>query len=250
MADSSSAPKGKPAAGGFSLTSKIGPFPVWAYMAVIVVGLYMYEKKKKASTTTTAAPATAANGQAGGFGSASSGTAGSIGTGVAGPGNDIESLLNANAGQPTTNPQWEANAEAILVGYGYPYTQVQSALNQYLSGGVLSSVQQEIVNAAIEAAGPPPSAPTTQSASTNSPTTATPAVATPVAPSYMQGSGFTAGNPAVVTGQNGSSYAPLASPSQIPAGAQTFYEVDPGVFEAVTPGTQLAPNTPQYLQVS
>jgi hypothetical protein len=145
-------------------------------MVVIVAAVVIYEKRKNA-----AAPAAATVGGAapGGYGSAANGAPGGFGTGVSGPQTSLEYALAANAGQATTNPQWEANAESVLVGEGYPYVQIQSALNQYLSGGVLSSIQQEIVNAAILAVGAPPSPPSTQASSTASPTVAAGAVVPP-----------------------------------------------------------------------
>lgn len=153
--------------------------PVWIVLGVVVVGLIVYEKKK--SSTSTKATASTATGTQAGYGAAGQGAPGGLGYGLTGPQNLLEQSLQANAGQATTNPQWEANAESVLVGYGYPFVQVQSALNVYLAGGTLSSVQREIVNAAIEAVGAPPSPPGS-TASTASPTTATPATATPVAP--------------------------------------------------------------------
>jgi hypothetical protein len=165
---------GKPS----GLATKVGPFPLWVYMVVIIAAVYIYEKKKKAAATTPAAPS-ASGGTPGGYGSAANGAPGDLGTGVSGPQTMLEYALAANAGQATTNPQWEANAESVLVGQGYPYVQIQSALNQYLSGGVLSSIQQEIVNAAILAVGQPPSPPSTQAASTASPTVAAPPVVPP-----------------------------------------------------------------------
>lgn len=180
-----------PGGGGFSLAKKVGPLPIWAYMAVIVVALYVYEKKKKAGTATSAATAVGATGSG-------SATAPAQGSDAASQ-SALEQSLAANVSAPTTNPQWEANAESILVGYGYPMVQVQAALNTYLAGGVLSSIQQEIVNATIEAAGAPPSPPTTPSASASSPTVAATPVAAPTPPTQ-------AAPPPASTGTSGPGY--------------------------------------------
>src|SRR5271169_3124894 len=178
MADSSSVPApsptgravpSQPASSGTNvLNQKFGPFPLWVYLAAVGVGIYAYEKRKGSASTAK--------------GTASGGTSGTTGNGAATQ-SAVEQTLQANVGAATTNPQWEANVESILTGYGYPTVQVQSALNTYLAGGVLSSLQQEIVNAAIEAAGSPPSPPSTQSTSTSSPTTPPPTTSNPSPPS-------------------------------------------------------------------
>ena len=177
MSDTSSMPNAptravpsQPASSGTNvLNQKYGPFPVWVYLAAVGVGLYAYEKHKgtSASASTSSGTTPPTNGAA---------------TGVASEG-AVEQTLQANVSGATTNPQWEANAEAVLTGYGYPTVQVQSALNTYLAGGVLSSIQQEIVNATIEAVGAPPSPPSTPGTSTNSPTTPAPTTPTPSPPS-------------------------------------------------------------------
>jgi hypothetical protein len=192
MTDSSSVPApgraipSEPASSGTNvLNQKFGPFPLWVYIAAVGVGLYAYEKHKGTSTT----PKGTASGGA-------SGTAGTMDATGAASESAVEQTLQANVGAPTTNPQWEANAESVLVGYGYPTVQVQSALNTYLAGGVLSSIQQEIVNATIAAVGAPPSPPTS-STSTGSPTTATPPTSNPTSPTT------TTSNPKPATGTSG-----------------------------------------------
>jgi hypothetical protein len=178
MPDSSSAGPARPTPGkavpGQSASSgtnvlnqKFGPFPLWVYLAAVGVGLYAYEKHKGTTSTTPK-------------GTKSGGTSGTAGTGAATQ-SAVEQTLQANVQAPTTNPQWEANAESVLVGYGYPMVQVQAALNTYLAGGVLSSLQQEIVNATIEAVGAPPSPPTTPANSSTTPSN--PPTSNPTAPS-------------------------------------------------------------------
>jgi hypothetical protein len=180
MADSSSstarpptATGGKASTGTNVLNQKFGPFPLWVYLLAVGIGLYALEKNKAKKTTTSMTGASQ---------STAAGAQGVPDTGAASQ-SAFESLLAANAGSPQTNPQWEANAESVLVGYGYPAVQVQSALNTYLAGGVLSSVQQEIVNAVIAAVGPPPSPPVTAPSSTASPPVAAPPTANPAPPS-------------------------------------------------------------------
>jgi hypothetical protein len=161
---------------------------LWVYLAAVAVALYAYEKHKKAAGA--AAPVSAAGaGTATGAIDPNTGIPYSQETGAASE-SEVEQTLQANVQGATTNPQWEANAESVLVGYGYPDVQVQSALNTYLAGGVLSSIQQEIVNATIAAVGGPPTAPT--KTSTSSTTPSNPPTTTPAKP--------TQGNPAPATG--------------------------------------------------
>jgi hypothetical protein len=161
------------------LSQKVAGVPVWIALAVVSVAIFVYLQKKKTTTTTAAKTPTA--------------TQGATGTGISGPTNYLEQGLAANAQAATTNAQWEANAEAVLNGYGYPFVQVQAALNQYLAGGVLSSIQSEIVNAAIEAVGAPPNPPAAPPVSVTTPAPTTP---TPVPPAT------TAPAPATTTPSN------------------------------------------------
>lgn len=233
--DSSStpAPKGgntgtAKSSGGF-LMAKIGPFPVIVYLIVAGVAVYVLVQKKKSAATTTAAPASTTD---------QSGT--QPGQGVSGPQSQIAQYLAANASAATTNPQWEANAEAVLVGEGYPYVQIQSALNTYLAGGVLSSIQQEIVNAAIEAVGAPPSAPTTQPASTNSPTVATPPTAQPQSPQAQQTPGYTT----ITNPQEGSNLEAEGIPVEVQIGGAG------GPIVPFKSGVQYAPGSNEVYQQS
>ena len=212
-----------PGGGGFSLSKKIGPLPVWVYMAVIVVALYAYEKKKKTAAGTTGTPATTAQ---------STGAASSTGSDAASQ-SALEQSLAANVSAPTTNPQWEANAESILVGYGYPMVQVQAALNTYLAGGVLSSIQQEIVNASIEAAGAPPSPPATNTASTASATVAPAPAAAPAAPTQTAPAPASTAPPgsaqAIIAYAESQGYSYVSTPTQaqqLLKEGQTLYAVN------------------------
>lgn len=231
MADSSSVPGGasggpgpaKSSAAG-ALNQKFGPFPLWVYLLAVGVAFYAYEKKSKStSTSASTAKGTASGG--------TSGTSGNVAATGAASESAFENYLQGNAQLATTNPQWEANAESVLVGYGYPAVQVQSALNTYLAGGTLSSVQQEIVNAVIEAVGPPPSPPTTNPTSTASPTTAATGTASPAPPAQS--------NPAPATGtlQTGipgqvATPAPAASLETVTINGQQYIELGPATGPA------------------
>lgn len=259
--DSSAGPKPAPSkapasAGGASsfINQKIGPFPLWVYILAVGVGFYAYEKRKGTAPSASTKKGTTTGSQNGGVNGAGEGAA---------YGSAVSQTLAANAPGATTNPQWEANAETVLTGYGYPTVQVQSALNTYLAGGVLSSVQQEIVNAVIEAVGQPPSPPTsTANASTASPTVAAAPAASPVQPSnvapapsvtdfVMSGSGYNSGNPNDPTmNAAGQGFIPVSSDSQLSGytGA-TYYEIEPGQFQQVaqTDFGKLAPGTTIYI---
>lgn len=242
MADSSNVriPRGGGGSSPSFLSTKVAGIPLWLVLAVVVVAVIVYEKKKSSATTTTTKPSATSN-QAG-ANAANQGAPGGQGYGTYGPGNALELGLAANAQAPTTNSQWEANAEAILVGEGYPFVQIQSALNQYLSGGVLSSVQQEIVNAAFVAAGPAPSPPTAPPVGSASPPTATapPTVTTPTpappAPvtATASGSGYTTGFGSNVSA-SGEQYEELQANQPLIPG-QVYYVQDvPGQFIPTAP---------------
>lgn len=257
MADSSSGPRptapvgGKASSGTNVINQKFGPFPLWVYLLAIGVGIYAYEKNRKSSTSKGAA--TTPKGGTGG------GTSGTQGSGAATQ-SAVEQTLQANVGSATSNPQWEANVESVLVGYGYPTVQVQSALNTYLAGGVLSSIQQEIVNAAIAAVGAPPSAPTAPTASTASPTVANAGTAAPASPSLAtayvpSGSGFNSGGGTADTptaGANGADYVPVSATQLQGYTGPTYYEISPGNFQEVpqTSFGKLAPGTTIYIPSS
>jgi hypothetical protein len=231
---------------------------VWVLLAVVAVGVVVYLKKK--SSTTTATTTKKATGTAAGYGEAGQGAPGGQGGGISGPTNYLEQALNANAASATTNPQWEANAEAVLQGYGYPFVQVQAALNQYLAGGVLSSVQQEIVNAAIEAVGAPPSAPTTPPAGTATPVTTSTGWSPPTGET-QSGSGFSLPGETLAGGyeapgqsayytEDGVTYVPFASPAAqwaaATAGTPIYQQTSPGVFTLTTPSTGVVYGTPVF----
>jgi hypothetical protein len=249
-------PAPAPSGGGSFLNQKIAGVPLWIVFAVAGVAIFVYLQKKK-STTTTGKTATATGTQAG-YGEAGQGAAGGVGpAGISGPVNYLEQALNANAQAATTNPQWEANAEAVLNGYGYPFVQVQAALNQYLAGGVLSSVQQEIVNAAIEAVGAPPSAPTQAPVGTATPvTTGT----QDTGAEGLQGSGFgyLGGTHTTSTVDiGGVTYEPISTAPQLAAAQAnklqlSYQPVEGEMITGPAPGeypTGLAPNTPLFTQV-
>lgn len=63
---------------------------------------------------------------------------------------------SGNPGTATTNSQWSQNAVQALTAQGWNGQTVQAALGVYLTGGQLTSSQQQVVQAAEGAEGPPP----------------------------------------------------------------------------------------------
>ena len=83
-------------------------------------------------------------------------------------------------------------------------------------------------------------------------TSGTSGVFTPPTGETLQGSGYYANNETPVQDPAGNSYQWINSTSQLAAlqsaGTTAYYQPVPGTFLPVTPGTQLAPGTPQFIQ--
>jgi hypothetical protein len=158
---------GAKSAGNF-LTRKIGPLPMWAWLAVALV-LYLYFERQQAASTST----TAANQQtdpAGNVGTIDPATGYVYGTPedlAALAANNTGSTSSGSAGQSATsgaqtyadNNAWGIAAVNYLVGLGIDATTANQAIQQYLASQNLTTAQQADVNLAITALGPPPSLP-------------------------------------------------------------------------------------------
>lgn len=158
------------------LTKKIGPLPVWAYGAILGVGLiaYMWWSSNSAasSATTTATTETVPDDVSG--------------TGLSAASDDTSSDVGATGTTLLTNALWEAQALADLAGSGVSPLTAQVALENYLNGVALTSQQQSIVNTVLTAIGPPPegvagtpilTAPTGGGTTTTTPTVTKPTTA-------------------------------------------------------------------------
>jgi hypothetical protein len=129
------------------LTKKIGPLPVWAYGAILGVGLiaYMWWSSNSAasSATTTAATTETVPDDV-------------SGTGLSAASGDTSTDVGATGTTLLTNALWEAQALADLAGSGVSPLTAQVALENYLNGVALTPAQQSIVNTVLTAIGAPP----------------------------------------------------------------------------------------------
>lgn len=136
------------AAGAF--TKKLGPFPgfVWVLLIVgVAYGVYWWRKNHAATATAAAPAATAAPAIVDG-GYVPLGTnanTGPVGTGTV-------TTYPQGSAAPATNATWAAQAANYLIGTGsYDPAAVQNALSKYTNGtGTLSAQEQAIVNTAVK----------------------------------------------------------------------------------------------------
>lgn len=170
MADPVKEGAGKAAgkAGSF-LTRKIGPLPMWVWLAA-GLGIYLYFQHQQAATAATAATNQQTD-PAGNVGSIDPATGYVFGTpedlAALAADNGGTSTDSGTAGQSGTsggqtyadNNSWGIAAINYLVGLGIDATTANQAVELYLSSQPLTTAQQADVNLAIGALGPPPSLP-------------------------------------------------------------------------------------------
>ena len=151
------------------LTQKVGPLPIYAWIAIGLV-VYLYIQRKSSSSTT--APANQKD-PAGNIGSIDPATgyvygsaedkaamvANGASSNIGGDSSNSGSGTGSVAGQYQTNADWGRAAVNYLVGLGIDPTTANQAIQLYLSSQNLTSPQQADVNEAIQALGAPPSLP-------------------------------------------------------------------------------------------
>lgn len=133
-----------------TLTRKVGPLPVWAYGAVVVVGAWLWFYFKGGTGgdggTTPGAGYPDESVSDGGIIDDSGDNSGLVGGGGNGPpGSAIAS-----------NQAWYQLASSFLVGFGYDGVTVGNALTKYLIGEKLSTTERALVSQAIARYGLPP----------------------------------------------------------------------------------------------
>jgi hypothetical protein len=148
---------------GNVFTHKLGPLPVWGWVAVLVGVVIVYKiiKDRNAAASSTA------SGTVGGANNANSlfGTEGfsvnSAGQVVDNATGDIlggsEGLAGGSAGSVSTGAAWFTTAQQTLFNLGYDSTAVDQALQDYAAGNPLPQNEYGIVEAAIRLTGNPPS---------------------------------------------------------------------------------------------
>lgn len=158
------------------LSQKVGPLPLWVWMATAIGTWYLVQKKGGSLLGSKTAPASTNASTPGGYGTDPAGNTGYIDPEsgyVYGSVEDVAALQSQNALEnagggtgsgtgPATyanNTAWASAAINYLVAQGVDPSQANEAIQQYLSGQVLTSQQQADVNLAIQALGAPPSLP-------------------------------------------------------------------------------------------
>lgn len=158
----------KPAGKGFgALKQKVGPLPLYVWIAAFIVIWWYLQKKNAAAPSAAAGQATDPAGNTGVidpqtgyvYGSPEdqqalgSQAGGSSGTGTNSPGG------STIGGQYPDNESWGRAAINYLVGLGVDPTTANEAIQNFLTSQPLTSNQQADVNLAIQALGAPPSPP-------------------------------------------------------------------------------------------
>ena len=151
-----------PAQAGRSLSHKIGPLPLWAWLGLGVVGAaggyYLITRNSGASTAASQAAALFPSNLSGAYGPSYSGGGGSSGT--SGTSTTTPGSAYAN------NGSWETAAiAAVTKATGLGASQVKTYLDEYLNGtSPIGSSQaggsfNSVVQAALTALGNPPTTP-------------------------------------------------------------------------------------------
>lgn len=118
------------------LTRPVGPLPIWGWLAVAIVGLYLWKKHKASSSSSALVSALG--------GSNTSSTPASTAT---------DSDAN---GVDSTNDTWGQDAISYLEGQGYTQSQADAAIGTYLAGGTLDPSMATLVDSASQGVGQPP----------------------------------------------------------------------------------------------
>lgn len=148
--------------------TKVGPLPLWVWLAA-GVAIWWYLNKRQAASTTAATGTNQQTDPAGNIGSIDPATGYVYGTPE-----DTAALAANNAGTSsssttpgttpgqqtyTDNNAWAIAAVNYLVGLGIDATTANQAIQLYLSSQSLTTAQQGDVNLAVQALGSPPSPP-------------------------------------------------------------------------------------------
>lgn len=130
-----------------ALTKKLGPLPGWAWVAVAAGGYFLYRRIHPALVSAPVQASTNA-------GTATPDVTGSS-YGIMGSGSVPNALPGASAAA-TTNAQWGSLVSDSLIANGGNPADVSNAINDYLNGRPLNTVEQAVINQAIRGFGEPP----------------------------------------------------------------------------------------------
>lgn len=132
------------------LPEKIAGVPAPAFLAMLAVGVgyALYKRRQNAAAAAAATPASDT------LPADTSGTAPSSLGVTAGITSDGSYSTGTSA--PTTNQQWQIQAETQLIARGYAPLLVDKALGDYFMGNALPADEQAVITLALQTMGPPP----------------------------------------------------------------------------------------------
>ncbi len=190
-----------------AIEHKAGPLPIWVWGVVLAggIGLYLYMRSRSSAASSTDTSSAFLSGAADASGQTSSdlSTSGTVSTYQTDASNE-------------TNSTWETQAIAKANTLGYSPLAVESAIEQYLQGGSLTTQQQSIMDKVLSLLGTAPEGisgivnsanPITDPAKTSAPTTPTKTTPKPA--------------PAKATPKP----APAPTPKPAPAPAPVMYQI-------------------------
>jgi hypothetical protein len=155
-----------------ALTKKVGPLPLWAWIAAAVVIVWYFERQNKAAAASAAGSTGMVTDPAGN--QCASGDIDNLTGYCTGTSEDLAAIAQqqqASSGSSTTgsssgstsgaqtfadNNAWGIAAIAYLESTGIPATAANQAIQDFLASNPLTSQEQNYVNLAIAAIGPPP----------------------------------------------------------------------------------------------
>lgn len=140
------------------LYTKLGPYEVWQWLLIVGagVGLAVVVNRVRGGSNDEGPIVATKLGDLTQNPYAGMMATGGPGTVYTAPDGSAGLALTAKA-KPTTNREWIGAASEALAGLGlYGAAAVDSALRKYLQGNTLDQTDYAIVNAALQAVGPPP----------------------------------------------------------------------------------------------
>lgn len=169
MADAPSTPASAAKSGNLGfLTRKVGPFPVYVWVALVIGGYFLYEHFSGASSTSSTSAAASTIDPTTGLPYSEEAIDPATGEPYSEEYGAAESQLDTTSSSAATtggeafssNDQWATAAINFLVGVGIDPSVATQAIENYLGGLAQPSQQyQADVNSAVEAIGPPPTLP-------------------------------------------------------------------------------------------
>lgn len=126
------------------ITRPVGPLPLWGWLLIALIGLYLWKKHEASAGTSTSSTGLSSFLSTPAPTTEASSTTGNTPTDLGGDEN------------PTTNDTWASDAIGYLEGQGYTQSQAQAAIGTYTAGGTLDPSMATLVDSAVQGVGQPP----------------------------------------------------------------------------------------------